>query len=50
MTAPFEVWIRSLGHRFFYYPERHPCGHQCYPGRKPDDWCIECKYGNKPYH
>jgi hypothetical protein len=29
---------------------RHPCGHKCYPGREPEDWCIECKYGDKPYH
>ena len=33
-----------------FVQQYHPCGHKCYPGAKPSDWCIECKYGDKPYH
>jgi hypothetical protein len=47
MTAALEQFLKAK----FKERWRHPkCGHFCYPGRNPWDWCIECKYGDKPYH
>ncbi len=42
--------VLALGPYVSAEPLYHPCGHKCYPGAKPTDWCIECRYGDKPYH
>jgi len=42
--------IQRSGMKPVAFKRQHPCGHDCYPGREPQDWCIECKYGDKPYH